>query len=122
MHALSTTYYLKSVHFQNASQFAFTENQPTEDALINFISKIYNSINNNCKTTAVFIDCKKAFDLVNHKILLQKLESADVRGTAFKWFESFLVGRSQTVKVNNQLIPPLTIKLEVTQGSVLSSD
>ena len=52
---------------------------------------------------ALFIDLKKAFDTVNHTIVLQKLASYGVNGNTLSWFSSYLSGRSQTVSVNSTL-------------------
>lgn len=56
-------------------QFGFTKGKSTEDALINATDDIQVSLNQNDKVTGLFIDFRKAFDLVNHNILLQKNES-----------------------------------------------
>ena len=67
----------------------------------------------------VFIDLQKAFDTVNHSILLKKLEHYGVRGTAFSWFSSYLSDGKQYVSVNGHNSDHLKILCGVPQGSVL---
>ena len=67
----------------------------------------------------IFIDLKKAFDTVNHKILLNKLEHYGVRGVLLKWFESYLSNRKQFVSLNGDNSDLKDITCGVPQGSVL---
>ena len=67
----------------------------------------------------VFIDLKKAFDTVNHSILLKKLEHYGVRGIPLQWFWSYLSGRKQHFSVAGNLSETLEISCGVPQGSVL---
>ena len=67
----------------------------------------------------VFIDLQKAFDTVNHSILLQKMEHYGIRGTALNWFTSYLSERQQYVSVNGNTSDQLEISCGVPQGSVL---
>ena len=66
-----------------------------------------------------FIDLQKAFDTVNHSILLQKLEHYGIRGVTLDWFTSYLSGRKQYVSVNGHTSAKLEITCGVPQGSVL---
>ena len=67
----------------------------------------------------IFIDLKKAFDTVNHSILLDKLNFYGIRGTPFNWMHSYLLSRSQYVQIDSWKSPLLPIKCGVPQGSVL---
>ena len=67
----------------------------------------------------VFIDLKKAFDTVNHGILLQKLEHYGIRGTSLSWFKSYLSERKQFVNLNGTDSEVKVITCGVPQGSVL---
>ena len=65
------------------------------------------------------LDLQKAFDTVNHKILLDKLKHYGIRGNVLKWFHSYLFGRTQYLSVNGHISDPLPITCGVPQGSVL---
>ncbi len=67
----------------------------------------------------LFLDLKKAFDTVNHKILLSKLECYGIRGLALSWFQSYLSNRIQICKVNNSLLTFQNITCDIPQGSNL---
>lgn len=113
--------YFDRISFFNESQYGFRKGRSTEDALVNVTDLIYNSFNSGQKATGLFIDFKKAFDLVNHNILLLKMEAAGVRGVALSWFRSFLTGREQRVRVGECLSGPLPVTAGVPQGSVISA-
>ena len=70
-------------------------------------------------TIAIFCDLQKAFDTVDHKILLKKLEGLGVRGIELKWFESYLSNRKQFVTLDGVNSILLDIILGVPQGSIL---
>ncbi len=66
------------------------KNSSTAFALIDLFEKITDAIDNKRYTIGVFIDLKKAFDTINHTILLQKLEHFGIRGVALDWLSSYL--------------------------------
>ena len=67
----------------------------------------------------VFVDLKKAFDTIDHDILINKLEHYGIRGVANEWLKSYLCNRRQYVKFNNCESNLLNVRCGVPQGSVL---
>lgn len=113
--------FLKKNKFFSKNQFGFSEGKSTEDALLNFMTHIISGLNQGNRVSGVFLDIKKAFDTVNHKILLSKLFQCGIRGLPYKWFESYLEGRKQCVKINSICSEMKIIKHSVPQGSVLGA-
>ena len=70
-------------------------------------------------TGAIFVDLKKAFDTVDHKVLLKKLFDIGVRGLTLKWFENYLINRRIVTKVNNSISEEKHLTHGVPQGSIL---
>ena len=101
------------------NQYGFRKNYSTAHALIQLYDKISNALQNKRVTLGLFIDLSKAFDTVNHEILLHKLEHYGVRGIALQWFESYLSCRKQFVQYNGYNSSSLDITCGVPQGSTL---
>jgi hypothetical protein len=76
-------------------------------------------LNNGDWVVGIFLDLKKAFDTVQHEILLKKLVRYGITGTALKWFESYLSNRFQCVDINGSLSELREIIMSVLQGSSL---
>ena len=76
-------------------QFGIREKHSTKLALICLIEKIISAIERNAFTIAVLLDLSKAFDMVDHQILLKKLEHYGIRGVPLKWLSSFLSDRQR---------------------------
>ncbi len=72
----------------------------TDHALISLTESIKSTLDKNKFGCGIFIDLQKAFDTVNHEILLSKLEHYGIRGIALNWFQSYLSHRKQFVSVN----------------------
>ena len=106
-----------NILFEN--QFGFRKHKSTIHALIKITEEIRESIEKNKYGCGIFIDLRKAFDTVNHKILLKKLEHYGVRGKPLKWFESYLSDRKQYVYLNGHASDSKGISCGVPQGSVL---
>ena len=81
--------------------------------------EIRNIIDKGNYECGVFIDLKKAFDIVNHSILLKKLDHYGIRGVTLDWFCSYLSNRKQYVSVNGHISETLQIRCGVPQGLYL---
>ena len=77
------------------------------------------NIDNGLINEVVFIDLKKAFDTIDHQIILQKLENDGIDHNSLKWFESYLTGRTQKCKVNDRLSGSTSVTCGIPQGSNL---
>ena len=88
-------------------------------ALIILLDKIVNALEKGECVVGVFLDFSKAFDTVNHKILLQKLDFYGIRGVANEWISSYLSSRTQYVSYVNNTSSHGTISCGVPQGSIL---
>ena len=81
-------------------QFGFRGNHSTNHALFSITEMIRKSLDSSNFACGIFIDLQKAFDTVDHEILLKKLDYCGVRGLANKWFRSYLTNRQQFVSIN----------------------
>ena len=100
-------------------QFGFRQGHSTEHALVEIIDKIKQAIDNNELTCGLFLDLSKAFDTVNHEILLYKLDHYGIRGPALKLIKNYLTNRKQFVKIGKNKSELRPISCGVPQGSVL---
>ena len=100
-------------------QFGFRAKHSTIHALIQITEKIRAEIDNNNYACGIFLDLQKAFDTVDHNILIKKLSYYGIRGISNKWFQSFLSNRTQSVEINGKKSSSLPVEYGVPQGSVL---
>ena len=100
-------------------QFGFRRKHSTTHALIDIIEKINEAIDKKKIACGVFIDFQKAFDTVNHEILLKKLSHLGIKDNINDWFKSYLQGRKQFVSILGFKSNLITLKHGVPQGSVL---
>ena len=100
-------------------QFGFREKHSTNHALISITEKIREALDNNNFACGVFVDLQKAFDTVNHNILLSKLDHYGIRGITNNWFKSYLYDRKQFVSINGFDSKAAVMEHGVPQGSVL---
>ena len=100
-------------------QYGFRENNSTELAITAFYDKLLKNRNENKITCSIFLDLRKAFDSVNHSILLKKLIHYGFRGKIYELLTSYLVDRQIMTKINDKKSAPRIIDHGVPQGSVL---
>lgn len=87
--------------------------------MLDFCAGIYDGFNKNKCVGGIFVDITKAFDAVDHELLLSVLWNAGFRGCSWLWFKSYLFNRSQCVKVKDNFSSLKTISCGVPQGSVM---
>ena len=111
--------YVSVNNIMYTGQSGFRQNHSTSTALIKTIDKWNIEIDQGNYVGAIFVDLSKAFDMVNHKLLLHKLKLLGITGTEFNWFMSYLSNRTQHVSVNDSISSANDIKSGVPQGSIL---
>ena len=111
--------YLSRFSLISNSQYGFRKHHSTYMPLVILLSKITEALDQGKHTIGIFLDLAKAFDTVNHEILLKKLEYYGVRGIQLKWFTSYLSNRLQYVCYNNTKSSITQISCGVPQGSIL---
>jgi len=95
--------------FEMGNQFGFRKGVATEDAIFKPTNEIVNALNNKTLAGSIFCDLEKAFDSVNHDILLSKLPYYGIRGKAKLLFESCLQNRYQGVQIINLYLNSNTV-------------
>ena len=100
-------------------QYGFRTGISTSHAVNALLDYVYDGLNKKEHILSVFIDLRKAFDTVNHSILLSKLKQYGVRGSVLSLFEDYLTGRYQYVVVNGKCSEMKPVTIGVPQGSVL---
>jgi len=98
-------------------------NLDTENAIYNLTHKILEGLHKKEYPLRIFCDLSKAFDSVDHSIILRKLHHYGIRGVSLNWFQSYLAGRSQLVRILSQGILTVLgtepVKKGAPQGSIL---
>ena len=100
-------------------QFGFRSGYSSNHTIVNLAESIKKYIDHDNYVFSVFIDLGKAFDSVDHQILLQKLYHYGIRGLAHNWFQSYLFNRQQFVFISGSSSELMSVKCGVPQGSTL---
>ena len=111
--------YLSRKNILDPRQSGFRSLHSTVTALLDLTNQWCFNIDRGLINGVLFLDLKKAFDTVDHNLLLIKLEYVGVRGQTLEWFKSYLSNRSQAVFINGVLSEHEQIKCGVPQGSIL---
>ena len=111
--------FIKKYNILVKNQYGFQRGKSTDFALLDLQSKILHAYENNLPCCTILLDFAKAFDTVNHQILLSKLEHYGIRGNALNWLKSYLSNRQQCVQIGESLSEFQTVKHGVPQGSIL---
>ena len=100
-------------------QSAFRPNHSTETALIKLTDELLFNMDNDMVTGLAFVDFRKAFDVINHELLLKKLSIYGANDLSLKWFGSYLTGRKQYVRINGCCSTSKQLLQGMPQGSIL---
>ena len=111
--------YLQQHKILSPYQCGFRKCHSTEFAALSFSDNIRRNMDQGQLTGAVFIDLRKAFDTVDHAVLLAKLSNMGIVGREHDWFSDYLTNRTQVVEFQGVTSAPNTISAGVPQGSIL---
>ena len=111
--------YLVTKNLLNVSQYGFQKHSSTELAILELQDRIIQNLASKKWCSAIFLDLSKAFDTLDHSIMLSKLSYLGIRGTALAWFESYLSNRSQFIDFKGVHSAKKYLSCGVPQGSIL---
>ena len=112
--------HLKRIKILNKCQFGFRNNHSTNHAIINLAEITLDGLERGLKLGTVYLDVAKAFDTVNHRYLLRKLEHYGFRGSTLMWMESYLTNRTQYVNIRKHNSKEYKLDWGIPQGGILA--
>ena len=113
------TNFIENNNLLSDNQNGFRKNCSTTKSIVDLNDIIFDNMNNGKITAAVFIDLRKAFDTVDHTILLSKLEKMGIKDDMFNWCKNYLSDRKQRTLVNGKNSEYQKSSCGIPQGSVL---
>lgn len=111
--------FIDKFNILSPNQYGFRKQKSTVDALQALTNKIYTALDNSKPSLSIFMDLSKAFDTVDHKLLLETMEDMGIRNESLQFFKSYLFKRAQVVKYNDTYSDELEVKYGVPQGTIL---
>ena len=111
--------YFQTNKLFHVSQYGFRQQHSTEFAALELADIVFKDLDDRKVSVAVFMDLSKAFDTLDHSILLKKLQFYGIRDTVLKWFESYLTDRYQYVEIDGIKSDLNRLYTGVPQGSIL---
>ncbi len=111
--------FVEKYNILSPTQYGFRANYSTHLALIDLIDKISSSLDKSLHTIGLFLDLSKAFNTIDHNILISKLNKYRIRGIALDWFKNYLSDRKQYVVWQETKSSFAPIRCGVPQGSIL---
>ena len=122
---LERHFHTQTINFMNKNniihqhQYGFRTNSSTEMTITQITEHIIDKLQDDQTTCAVFLDLRKAFDTVNHDVLLTKLYNYGIRGVTADLFKSYLTDRTQRTVINNSISDIINLNCGIPQGSIL---
>jgi hypothetical protein len=111
--------FYKAVGFINGNKFGFVKRSSMITAEMNFFTAIRESTNQRKLASGIFIDISKAFDFVDHRILLDKLHKSGIRGTFYELLENYLSNRFQIVNIDRCCSQRRMVNCGIPHSSIL---
>ena len=111
--------HLETNQLMNHTQHGFRSGRSTHSQLLHYLDSVLTTLEEGDEVDSIYLDFAKAFDKVDHNILLTKVASLNIGGKVLHWLETFLKCRRQSVKVEEEFSESVPVTSGVPQGSVL---
>ena len=113
------TSHLEEYNLLTQYQNGFRKKHSTIDTIFRYTTDLQNYKNNKANTISLYVDFKKAFDTVNHILLIKKLKKNGITDIALNWIKTYLTNRTQPSQIGADLSSEREVKTGVPQGSIL---
>ncbi|CAL4108187.1 unnamed protein product [Meganyctiphanes norvegica] len=113
--------HLKENNLINPGQHGFVPGRSTQTQLLDHFCRVYEALEEGVRLDTVFLDFAKAFDKVDHNILIRKLAENKIKGKLGRWIKEFLINRKFRVVANGEMSEEQEVRSGVPQGTVLAA-